>query len=385
MGEREKLMEDVERQIENISTDGAENVANRPTLQDVASDAGMPRGRIQKLYSILYGKGPGEGRFLSLPFDQRVEHGVGHQFKWDRAAELESVVELANKGCFSGVVLSMGEAERMQNAIKPDLPLIVKMDGHFRTASKEEVPFNRHANLGDVKRAFDAGADAIGLTFYVGGKDMQEDVERISKVVSEAHKYHLPVVIWAYARGPMPNRVGADSLYWCHMGVSAAQSAGADIVKTKFPAPADDKAAYEHMLFGEKGAEGYKNGDTSCEGFVETKMEEGAWAYWVLEQAENPDQGFSHEEHVKRMNVVMQAADTTFVVVSGGAKAGATAEEKLRETTRIVMDAGAEGRIIGRNFWGVPVEEGLRLNEVVTETMDQEQYERDLTEPRFNV
>ena len=384
MGDRQELIEDVNRQIAEIPTTAEENVANRPTLEDIAADAGMSRARVQKLYSILYGKGPGAGRFLSLPFDQRVEHGAGHQFKWDRSAQLDSVVELGNKGCFSALVLSMGEAERVQHAIQPDLPLIVKMDGHFRTADKDTVPFNRHANLGDVKRCFDAGADAIGLTFYIGGKDMQQDVERLGKIVSEAHKYHLPVVIWAYSRGPLPGKVGADSLYWCHMGVSAAQSVGADIVKTKFPAPASDVDAYEKMLFGEKGADGFKNGEAGSDGFIEAKMAEGAWAYWQLEQ---PDEGdsFSHEKHVKRMNVVMKAADTTFVVVSGGPKAGGSAEEKLTKTTKIVMDAGAEGRIIGRNFWGVPIEEGLRLNDVVTDVMSDDKYERNLKGERFNV
>ncbi len=381
MSEREELIQDVERQISNLSTDPATNVANRPTLEDIAADQGMSRAKFNRLYNILYNCGPGEGKFLSLPFDQRVEHGAGHQFKWDRGARLDSVVELANKGDFSALVLSMGETEKMQNRIKPDIGVICKMDGHFRVGSSEEVPFHRHTNFGSVKRALDAGADAIGLTFYVGSQNMQEDIERISEVVEEAHYYQLPVVIWAYARGPMPGRVGVDSLYWCHMAVSAAQSVGADVVKTKFPSATSDIDAYEHMLFGDEGAEGFKNG--GGKGFVSAKMKEGAWAYWQLEQAQNPEAGFTHEEHVRRMNLVMQAADRAFVVVSGGPKAGGSAEETLVESTRAVMDAGGEGRIIGRNFWGVPIEEGLRLQNVVSDVMADEKYDRELTGPRF--
>jgi len=383
MSERERLIEEVEAEVAKLSTDAARNVAARPTLEKIAADSGMSRTKFKRLYDILYRNGPGGGKFLSLPFDQRVEHGVGHQFKWERSADLESVIELANKGCFSALVLSMGESEKMQNAIKPDLPLIIKIDGHFRTGSLKDVPYYRHTNMGDVRRAYNAGADAIGLTFYVGNEAMQEDVERIAEVVGAANDYHLPVVIWAYARGPLPEKVGADSLYWCHNAVSYSQTMGADIIKTKFPAPAKDIKAYEQMLFGPEGAEGFRKGAKG--GFVESKMKEGAWGYWVLEQPKDPAVGFTHEEHVRRMRLLMRAADRAFVVVSGGPKVSGTAEEELTKTTRVVMDAGAEGRIIGRNFWGVPIEEGLRLNQVVIDTMADSAYERPLKDPRFTL
>jgi len=41
------------------------------------------------------------------------------------------------------------------------------------------------------------------------------------------------------------------------------------------------------------------------------------------------------------------------------------------------MEAGGEGRIIGRNFWGVPIEEGLDLANAVAAVMQQDKYRRD--------
>jgi DhnA family fructose-bisphosphate aldolase class Ia len=142
--------------------------------------------------------------------------------------------------------------------------------------------------------------------------------------------------------------------------VAAAEDLGADIVKTKFPAPAKDLTAYKEML----------------NTFVKPKVPEAPEMYLSLE----PEAGeeISYELHVKRMNLVTSPARRTLVVVSGGPKLGKEPEKKLEETTRTVMDAGAEGRIIGRNFWGRPPEEAKRFIQIVTRVMQEPQYDRDL-------
>ena len=385
MAGNEQLIAEVEEYIKKLSTDVRENVAKRPTIEKIAADQGMGRAMFNKLYRILYEAGPGNGTFLSLPFDQRVEHGVGHQFKWERSAQLESVIELSNRGIFSALVLSMGESEKVQNLISPKVPLIIKVDGHFYVGGGDLLDYDRQTNIGNVRRAYNAGADAVGLTFYVGNKQMVQEVERIQEIVDASHDLRLPVVIWAYARGPLPNSVGVDNLYWCHNAVSFAQTMGADIIKTKYPAPAKDIKLYEQMLFGEKGAEGFKKGEKGKAGFVEGKMKEGAWAYWALEQPADPEKGFSYEEHVRRMAVLMKAADRAIVVVSGGPKLGGDAKKELIDTTTAVMDAGAEGRIVGRNFWGRPIEETLELNKALADAMADPKYTRALKADRFTL
>ncbi len=353
-----------------ISSDYATNVSRRPTLEKIAQDGSIGRGRFKNLYKMFYQSGPGNGLFLGLPFDQRVEHGPGHMAKWERAAEPDAVIELANHGIYSALVLPLRTAEKYQNLINPRVPLIVKLDGHFMVGSSREVPYNRHASYGDPENmmysALELGADAVGLTFYIGGEETQEDVERIGEIVEEAHRFGFPVVIWGYARGPMPNRVGADSLYWCHLAVSAAEDLGADIVKTKFPRPAKNLDEYRKMLLGENDKKG----------FVEQKMPEAPEMYLNLEP-EKAEQA-TYELHVKRMNLVVSPAKRTLVVVSGGPKLGEEPEKELEEITRIVLDAGAEGRIIGRNFWGRPLDEAIRFTQIVTEVMKNPKYNRKL-------
>lgn len=346
-----------------ISSNAGENISRRPTLSRMLQDGNMGRGRYQKLYRMFYTYGPGKGKFLGLPFDQRVEHGAGHMAKWERSAEPDAVIELANKGGVSALVLPLREAEKYQNLIYPYVPLIVKLDGHFRVGSNQEVPYPRHANYGNpqmmIYRACKVGADAVGMTFYIGSEATMEDVERIGQIVEEAHDWGLPVVIWGYARGPLPEKVGADSLYWCHNAVAGAEDLGADVVKTKFPRAAKNPVAYREML----------------EKFVKPKAPEAPEMYMSLEPEEG--ESISYQLHVKRMNLVTSPARRTLVVVSGGPKLGKDPEKELKETTRIVMDAGAEGRIIGRNFWGRPMEEAKEFINIVSKVMQDSSYDRE--------
>ncbi len=335
-------------------------VSERPTLKTLASAAGVDRGRIQKIHAMFYGHGPGKGTFLSLPFDQLVEHGAVHRLKGrpeDRIADPRTVIELANRGDFSCLVLHIGLAEKYQHDMNPDVPLLVKLDGHFTVGKEADAP--TPGMFSTLERAMRVGATAVGLTFYLGSVETREDMERIGDVIERAHDYGLPVVVWSYPRGPLVNKTQADSLYWVHHAVQAGESLGVDIVKTKFPSAVKEKSRGDYGAWVKE---------------VGTKIKEGSM-YMDLEPA--PGKELTYEQHVQRMKMVVDAAPRTLVVVSGGPKV-ADAEKALMETTRIVMDAGAEGRIIGRNFWGIPVEEGLRLSGKVAAVMTEPQYAREL-------
>lgn len=353
--------------IKDLSSDAKTNAAKRPTLEKIAYEGNIGRARMAELYNMFYTHGPGNGTMLSLPFDQLVEHGVGHMLKWERAADPRAVIELANRGCFSALALSIGQAEKYQNLIKPDLPLIVKVDGHFLIG--KEVPYARHSTMSTVGRAIDAGANAIGCTLYVGGEEMEQDMERVAEIVEKAHKNKKPVFMWAYARGPLPEKMGEDSLYWCAQGISAGESMGVDVVKQKFPMPAKKIEEYYKNLREIEGKKGY----------LQSKMPE---VNELLELEPKNPKDVSHELNVRRLNFMSEVAPNTLKIISGGPKAK-DPEKELTETTKAVMDAGCEGRIVGRNFWGIPIEDALKLNAKIVEFMRQPVYERKLTEPRF--
>lgn len=353
--------------LKDLGADAQANVSNRPTLESIAREGNMGRARTAELYAMFYTHGPGHGTMLSLPFDQLVEHGVGHTLKWERSGDPRAVIELGNRANFSALALSIGQAEKYQNLIRPDLPLIVKVDGHFLVG--KEVPYARHSTMSTVERAVAAGANAIGFTFYIGGEETERDVERVAEIVDISHHLQKPVFMWAYARGPLPEAMGADSLYWCAQGISAAESLGVDVVKQKYPTPAKNMAEYAECL----------SATSEKKGYFYSRMPE-VEALLELEPADAAQ--VPHELEVKRLNFMARVAPNTLKIMSGGPRA-VDPQRDLIETTLKVMDSGNEGRIVGRNLWGRPIEEALELTEQIIGIMQQKKYERQLTESRF--
>lgn len=343
-------------------------MVKRPRLDQMRH---LSRGVLEKLYRMFYEKGPGGGTFLALPFDQLVEHGPAHEFKWERSAKPESVIELANSGIFSALVLSVGQAEKYQYDLDPQVPLVVKLDGHFYTGKKNQANYPRHTMFGRIETALRLGACAVGLTFYLGSEDTGKDIERISQIREEAHSAGLPLILWSYPRGPVPDATKADSLLWCHYAVSAAESIGADIVKTKFPSVVEPekREAYEEYILKE-----YVKKIPEAERYIELEPPKKllqAYAEEMKRKGEKPnyDSLLTKEKHIERARIVVGSGTRTFVIFSGGPKVKGDAKAVLKETTEIVMEAGAEGRIIGRNFWGVPISEGIELARAVAEVM----------------
>ncbi len=346
----------------------AASIEFRPRL-DALSHLG--RGRLEKLHRMLYQNGPGHGTFLSLPFDQLVEHGAIHTFKWQKknlknaaktgrgAADPRTVIELANRGRFSAVVLHPGIVEKYQDLLNLKIPIIYKIDGHMTIPQNPHIP----ATVGSVTEALKLGATAVGMSFYAGSAMTGEDMERVGSIIREAHLFGLPAVVWAYARGPGVGEMGADSLYWVHYACAVAESLGADVIKTKFPEPAkgDKRKAYFSYLkqLGKKMTEAHE--------------------YLKLEPRDDED--LSERQHLHRMKLVVESVPRSFIIVSGGPRIESDPARTLATTTRVIMNAGAEGRIIGRNFWGVPIDEGLRLAQLVAGIMQERQYHRPLQSP----
>ncbi|MFW6117346.1 MAG: class I fructose-bisphosphate aldolase [Thermoproteota archaeon] len=339
------------------------DLSSRPRLGELTH---LGRGRMDKLYRMLYANGPGGGTFLSLPFDHLVEHGGAHTFKWKKddvadvtltgqgSADPRTVIELVNQGIFSAVVLHPGIVDKYQPLLRPDMPLIYKIDGHMSLPHNPPI----HSTLGSVKDALRLGATAVGMSFYPGSEKTREDMERVAKIIREAHNLGMPAVVWSYARGPGVSEVGNDSLYWVHYACVVAESLGADIIKTKFPAPVKAERREAYFSYLKKVAKK----TSEAENYIELEPQEG--------------EELTEEQHTHRMKVVVDSVPRSFVVVSGGPKIREDPERELVQVTRIVMNAGAEGRIIGRNFWGVPIEKGLKYCKAVSEVMNQPKYYR---------
>lgn len=350
--------------VKDLSADAKTNVAKRPTLEKIYKGGAIDRARFMKIYSILYEHGPGNGTFLTLPFDQLVEHGPGHQFKWERAAEAENVIEIANRGCFSALALSIGQSEKYQHDIG-NVPLIVKIDGHLFLGKEMQKYHPRPMTMSSVERAAKI-ADAIGIAWYPGEIQSGEDMERIARLIEETHNADLPVVLWGYTRGPEYNKIQSDNLLCCHYSVSLAESLGADIVKVKFPAfvKKDNLEAYKVFLKE-----------------MEVSIPE-AEAYLELEPRGNEPEEELENLHIRRSALIASVAGRTLIGYSGGPKAKDPLAELLK-TSKYSLNGGIEGRIAGRNVWGSEIEKALKLNGDLVEFMRKPEYERKLTESRF--
>jgi len=373
----------------DIEINVADNVDVRPRLEKLRF---LEPGVEANLYNMLYVKGPGNGTALFMPFDQKSsEHGPGHEFLWERenatteeinirgkgSADMRAIAELVNRGNFSGYVLHPGNVRQFKHLFRPDIPLIYKIDGHI--SQPQSAGFMSTA--GTVEDALRYGASAIGLTIYPGGEHIKADLERAAEIIREAHKVGLVAVVWAYARGSgldekrkfkdreeeFQGVTQADSLYWTHYAVSLASGfLGADIVKTKYPAKVkpDNRRAYD--------------------AYIESlaKKNSSMIAYKYLEP-KDAQKSLTPEQEIFRASIVVQSAPNSIVIFSGGPKIPGNPTESLVKQTEMVMKAGAEGGIYGRNIWGLPVDEGLEAAAAINEVIGRQEFHRKLTEPRF--
>jgi class I fructose-bisphosphate aldolase len=367
----------------------ADNVAVRPRLEKMRF---LEAGVEANLYRMLYSHGPGNGTALFMPFDQKSsEHGPGHEFLWERddataeeinlrgkgSADIRAIAELVNSGNFSGYVLHPGNIRQSKHLFRPDIPLIYKIDGHITQPQSAGIM----STVGTIEDALKYGASAIGLTIYPGGEHIKADLERAAEIIREAHKVGLVAVVWAYSRGPgldekiqLKDKNGefqgmtqADSLYWTHYAVSIASGLlGADLIKTKYPSKIkpDNRRAYDAYI--ESLAK--KNSSMIAYKYLEPKDAETAL---IMEQ-----ESF-------RASLVVQAAPYSIVIFSGGPKLPGNPTETLKKQTEILMKAGAEGAIYGRNIWGLPVKEGLETARALNDVISMPEFHRKLTEPRF--
>ncbi len=373
----------------NIEIDVAKNIAVRPRLEKKRF---LEAGVEANLYRMLYVHGPGNGTALFMPFDQKSsEHGPGHEFLWEiedataeeinlrgkGSADIRAIAELVNSGNFSGYVLHPGNIRQSRHLFRPDIPLIYKIDGHITQPQSAGIM----STVGTIEDALRYGASAIGLTIYPGGEHIKADLERAGNIIREAHKAGLVAVVWAYARGPgldekilLKDKNGefqgmtqADSLYWTHYAVSIASGLlGADIVKTKYPLKVkpDNRRAY----------------DAYIESLAKKNSSMIAYKYLEPKDAETT---LTPGQESFRASLVVQSAPYSIVIFSGGPKLPGDPTESLKKQTEIVMNAGAEGGIYGRNIWGLPVKEGIETVRALNDVISRPEFHRKLTEPRF--
>ena len=166
-------------------------------------------------------------RGMLLAYDHGFEHGPT-DFD-EKSVDPSYIMEIADSGHFTGVVLQKGLADKYYGKEKHKVPLIIKMNG--KTAyHKGEEPLSL-SNC-SVEEAVELGAVAIGYTIYVGSEHEQTMIDEFAEIEKQAHDKGLAVIGWMYPRGKkIKSDTSKDTLaYAARLGLEL----NADAVKVKY-------------------------------------------------------------------------------------------------------------------------------------------------------
>ena len=135
-------------------------------------------------------------RGLLLAYDHGFEHGPS-DFD-DRSIDPEWIMQIADSGYFTGVILQKGIASKYYDKKNNNAPLIIKLNGKTSYHKNEEPLSLQNCS---VQEAIALGASAVGYTIYVGSEHEQKQIQEFSKIEEEAHGKGLAVLGWMYPRG----------------------------------------------------------------------------------------------------------------------------------------------------------------------------------------
>jgi len=175
------------------------------------------------------------GKAFFLAYDQGLEHGP-KDFN-DKNVNPEYILNIAQKGKFTGIIFQKGIAEKYNKEIKKSkVPLIIKLNG--KTSLVGGDPISKQ--LCTVKEAINLGASAVGYTIYIGSIHENDMLQEFEKIQREAHSKGIPVIAWIYPRGKGIKGKSKKELmaYACRVGLEI----GADIIKIQYDGNKEDLA-----------------------------------------------------------------------------------------------------------------------------------------------
>jgi len=139
------------------------------------------------------------------------------------------VLEIADSGFFTGLILQKGIAEKYFFNKNYQVPLIVKLNGKTNLI-KDEDPYS--PQICSVAEALSYGAAAVGYTIYIGSEHEPKMTAEFGKIEQEAEEAGIPVIAWMYPRGRnIPDEKDPKIIaYAARVGLEL----GADIIKIRY-------------------------------------------------------------------------------------------------------------------------------------------------------
>ena len=289
---------------------------------------------LRNFNSILtHGRLAGTGHVSILPVDQGIEHSAGASFAANpKYFDPANIVELAIEGGCNAVASTLGVLGAVSRKYAHKIPFICKLN-HNELLSfpnkYDQIPF------GSVGQAYDMGAVAVGATIYFGSPESDRQIQEVSEMFAEAHEYGLVTVLWCYLRNDAFQKGGTDYALAAdltgqanHLGVTIQ----ADIIKQKLP---ETNGGFTALKFGKTDPRVYEN----------------------LTPENNPIE-------MTRYQLANCYLGRSPLINSGGASGKNDFAEAAR-TAVINKRAGGMGLITGRKAFMRPMDEGIKLLNLV--------------------
>ena len=278
----------------------------------------------------LFGSGRlgGTGYVSILPVDQGIEHTAGASFAPNPAYfDPENIVRLAMEGGCNAVASTFGVLGLLSRQYAHRIPFIVKINHNELLTypnTFDQIMF------GNIQRAYDMGAAAVGATIYFGSEESNRQIVEVAEAFAAAHEKGMATILWCYLRNSASKadqdyHVSADVTGQAnHLGVTLQ----ADIIKQKLPE---------------------NNGGFNAIKFAKTSP-------LVYDQLTT-----EHPIDLCRYQVANCFMGRCGLINSGGASSGAGDLAEAVRTAVINKRAGGMGLISGRKAFQRPMNEGIRL------------------------
>ena len=274
------------------------------------------------------GRLAGTGYLSILPVDQGIEHSAGASFAPNPDYfDPENIVKLAIEGGCNAVASTLGVLGMTARKYAHKIPFIVKINHNELLTYPNKYDQIMFAN---VRQAYDIGAAAVGATIYFGSDESTRQIQEVSDAFAYAHELGMVTILWCYLRNSAfktkekDYHVSADLTGQAnHLGVTIE----ADIIKQKLP---ENNGGYTALNFGKTHKKVYS------------------------------DLTSDHPIDLTRYQVINNYMGRAGLINSGGAS-GENDFAEAAKTAVINKRAGGMGLISGRKAFQRPMEEGVKL------------------------
>lgn len=274
------------------------------------------------------GRLAGTGYLSILPVDQGIEHSGGASFAPNPDYfDPENIVKLAIEGGCNAVASTLGVLGMTARKYAHKIPFIVKINHNELLTYPNKYDQIMFAG---VRQAYDLGAAAVGATIYFGSEESTRQIQEVSDAFAYAHELGMATILWCYLRNSAfktkekDYHLSADLTGQAnHLGVTIE----ADIIKQKLP---ENNGGFTALNFGKTHKKVYS------------------------------DLTSDHPIDLTRYQVINNYMGRAGLINSGGASGENDFAEAAR-TAVINKRAGGMGLISGRKAFQRPMEEGVKL------------------------